>query len=297
MQVVKSFIYYRGRWIDGAEPVFSSLNHGFVYAMSVFDGARAFDGLVPDLDLHCSRVLESAKVLNLSVTISAKEILAIALDGIARFPAGSHLYIRPVVFAGDGDIGKSSGAEFAMTICEAPMLSPTHEGIAICLSSFRRPDALTAPTTAKAACLYPLNRMAIAEAQKRGFNNAVMRSLEGHVLELATANLWYAKGGIVYTAEPSPLFLNGITRQRVKELFETNGQKVVERVVNVDDLHSADEIFTTGNMSKVLWVNRFEERQFTQGPMYRMAKSLYWSYASTQSIEKYLRAFAPTKVA
>ena len=97
-----SICYFNGRWTEGAVPLMSSATNAAWLANTVFDGARAFEGVAPDLDLHCERVIRSAHGLNLQPTKTAEEILALALEGISFFPPGTPLYIRPMFWAESG---------------------------------------------------------------------------------------------------------------------------------------------------------------------------------------------------
>jgi branched-chain amino acid aminotransferase len=153
------------------------------------------------------------------------------------------------------------------------------EGFSITLSPFRKPTMETMPVDAKAGCLYPNNARALIEANARGFGSCVMRDTLGNIAELATANLFTAKDGVVFTPAPNGTFLNGITRQRVIKLLREAGVSVVETAMQYGDLESADEIFSSGNYSKVMPVNRIDARSLQPGPLYRKARELYWQYA------------------
>ena len=117
------------------------------------------------------------------------------------------------------------------------------------------------------------------EVQARGFENAVMLDPIGNVAELASANLWLAKDGVVHTPVPNGTFLNGITRQRVLQLFAGAGVKTVERSIAYQDFLDADEVFSTGNYGKVQPITRIEERELQPGPKFLQAREMYWEYA------------------
>jgi branched-chain amino acid aminotransferase len=136
-----------------------------------------------------------------------------------------------------------------------------------------------APTNAKAGCLYPNNARAMLEAGSRGFDNCVMLDLIGNVAELATANVFIAKDGVVYTPAPNGSFLNGVTRQRMIALLREAGVNVVECALSYRDIVAADEIFSTGNYSKAAPITRIDDRTLQPGPFYRKARELYWAYA------------------
>ena len=97
--------------------------------------------------------------------------------------------------------------------------------------------------------------------------------------ELATANIFIGKDGAVLTPVPNGSFLNGITRQRVIQLLRDAGVTVIETTLSYADLESADEIFSSGNYSKVMPVNRIDVRSLQPGPLYRKARELYWAFA------------------
>jgi len=158
-----------------------------------------------------------------------------------------------------------------------PMPEPL--GFTAKTSRVRRPAPDQAPVYAKAGCLYPMGGTAMLEAQKEGYQNAIILDAIGNIAEFATANLWAAKDGIAYTPVPNGTFLNGITRQRVIKLLRENGTEVVEKSMTIADLHDADEIFATGNYSKVMPVTKVDHREFQPGPIAKKARDLYWEFA------------------
>jgi branched-chain amino acid aminotransferase len=101
----------------------------------------------------------------------------------------------------------------------------------------------------------------------------------GNVAELATSNIFMARDGIVYTPIANGTFLAGVTRQRVIGLLRANGVTVVEKTLKYADFESADEIFSTGNYSKVAPVTRIDARSIPIGPFYTKARELYWTFA------------------
>jgi len=158
-----------------------------------------------------------------------------------------------------------------------PLPKPT--GTAITLSPFRRPTRDSAPVEAKAGCLYPNNARALTEARSRGFDNCLMCDMLGNVAELGTANIFMAKDGVVFTPAANGTFLSGITRARVIALLREAGVTVVETALRYPDFQSADEIFSTGNFTKVSPVIRIDDRDLQPGPFYRRARELYWEFA------------------
>jgi branched-chain amino acid aminotransferase len=155
----------------------------------------------------------------------------------------------------------------------------TPEGFSITLSPYRKPSKECMPVDAKAGCLYPNNGRALSEAYSRGFDNCLMCDMLGNVAELASANIFMSKDGVVYTPAANGTFLAGITRQRTIKLLRDAGVTVIEGTLRYRDFETADEIFSTGNYSKVVPVVRIGERSLQPGPFYRKARGLYWDYA------------------
>lgn len=278
-----SITYIDGAWHDGNVPVIGATSHAIWLGSIVFDGARGFENVTPDLDRHCQRVVNSARNLHLESPLTAGEIMDIGLDGVRRFGPDAEVYIRPMLYA-DAGVGllapDPESTRFVLTVFEAPM--PDGAGFSSCLSPYRRPTAETAPTEAKASCHYPNSSRAIIDARQRGFQNPVMCDSMGHVAEFATANIWIVKDGVAITPVPNESFLNGITRQRLIGLLRADGIEVQERTVQVRELMDADEIFNSGNYGKVQPVTRFEDRKLPPGPVYRRARELYWDFAHSQ---------------
>jgi branched-chain amino acid aminotransferase len=267
-----------GEWLEGNPPLLGARTHAIWLSSIVFDGARAFEGVTPDLDMHCERVIHSALALGLKPTLTAEKIQDLALQAVAKFPEDSELYIRPMFWAEEGWVDPDpDSTRFALTVYISPLPDPT--GISVCLSTRRRPAPDMATTDAKASCLYPNASRALREAAERGFNNAVMRDPLNNIAELATANLFIAKDGVVHTPIPNGTFLNGVTRRRIISLLREDDINVQEDTVTVTDLENADEMFSTGNQAKVQPIIRYEDRDLQAGPMYKRARALYWEFS------------------
>ena len=271
-----------GEWFEGNRPIVGPRTHAFWLGSSVFDGARAFEGVTPDLDLHCARLNRSAEVMWLKPLKSVDEMVALALEGVKKFKPGSPLYIRPMCWAETSGMGAVAqdpeSTRFLMTVYETPLPDPA-KGISITRSAMQKPMPQMAPTQAKAGCLYPNNARALLEARARGFDNCLMFDALGNVAELATANVFLAKDGVLQTPVVNGAFLNGITRQRVVALMAAAGVPVRETTLRYEDFLAADEIFVAGNFGKVTPVGRIEDRTLALGPMFARARKLYWEFA------------------
>ncbi|MGF1446780.1 MAG: branched-chain amino acid aminotransferase [Pikeienuella sp.] len=270
-----------GRWHMGNLPILGAADHGTWLGSLVFDGARAFEGVAPDLDLHCARTNESARRMGLEPQLSDGELTEIALEGLAAFAPDVALYIRPMIWAtgGTGNMIVPNPETTQTAICIEARPMPPEAGISLGRTRFRRPTIECMPTDVKAGCLYPNNARMLREVRARGFDNAVVLDALGNVAETASSNIFVVKDGAVLTPIPTGCFLAGITRARVIELLRADGVTVHEVTLAPDVLDAADEIFTTGNAAKVLPVTRYEERDLEYGPVARRARTLYWEFA------------------
>src|ERR1700761_1833294 len=225
----ETWTFFDGAWHEGNVPLVGPRSHAMWLASTVFDGARAFEGVTPDLDRHLARINRSAVAMGLKPAVSAAQWDDMVRDGLKRFAPGTALYIKPMYWAERSGVTAVApdpdSTRWCLTLYALPM--PKEDGQAITLSPFRKPTAECAPVDAKAACLYPNNSRALIEAASRGFQNCLMLDMLGNVAEFGNANVFMAKDGVVYTPVPNGTFLNGITRQRVMELLRGDGGTVV----------------------------------------------------------------------
>ena len=274
--------YFEGRWHDGDVMVMRAADHGSWLGTTVFDGARAVDGLAPDLDAHCARVNRSAEALMIAPTVSAEEMVDLVWQGVRRYPAGTPLYIRPMYWAIDseyqGVLPKQGPTGFAICLEEVPMPA-ADAATTLTTTRFRRPTLDCAVVNAKAGCLYPNNARMLAEARAKGFGNALVADALGNVAETATANVFIVRDGEVLTPVPNGTFLAGITRARHIANLRAAGYTVRETVLSFADVQAASEVFLTGNLAKVTPVTAFEHTVYPIGPVARAARELYWEWA------------------
>lgn len=277
----KCVTWYEGSWQDGNTPILGAADHATWLGTMVFDGARAFDGVMPDLDLHCARLIGSAEIMGLEPCAAAEIVEGLAREGVKRLGSDRPLYIRPMMWSREGspamidpDPGSSA---FALCIEDYPFAVPGP--YTLTLSPYRRPTRESALNDAKAACQYANNGRIIREARKRGFNNALSLDAAGNVAETGSTNIFLVKDGVVRTPAPNGTFLNGITRQRVISLLRADGVTVEETTLLPDDFAAADEIFITANAQKIVPVSRYEATELRSNAMAHRARALYWDFA------------------
>ena len=274
--------WFEGRWHEGDLPVMRASDHGMWQGSSVFDGARWFDGVCPDLAAHCARVNRSAEALMITPTLASEEIEQIARDGLRAYDSTTAVYVRPMYWALHGsELGiapKPGATGFALSLEAVPM-PPAGATTTLTRTRFRRPVLEDNVCNAKAGCLYPNNARMLVEAQSKGFGNALVADAMGNVAESATANVFIVRDGVVMTPIANGTFLAGITRARHMENLRADGVEVREVVMGFDDVTAADEVFLSGNFSKVMPVTAFEDRPYQVGPVTKRVRQMYWDWA------------------
>ncbi len=275
--------YFNGTWHEGDVPVMRAADHGSWLGSTVFDGARYFEGLAPDLDKHCARVNRSAEALMLKPTVTTEDMVEIVREGLAAYGPGSAVYIRPMYWGISGDataiVPGTEETGFAICLEEIPM-APADASVTVTRTRFRRPVLESAVVNAKAGCLYPNNARMLAEARAKGFGNALASDAMGNLAESATANVFLVKDGVAMTPIANGTFLAGITRARHIENMRANGIEVIETVLTYADVDDADEVFLSGNMTKVMPVTAFDDTQYQVGPVTRRVREMYWDWAA-----------------
>ncbi len=281
--------YFEGTWHNGDLSIMKAADHGAWLGTTVFDGARLFDGLAPDLEAHCARINRSAQALMITPTMDTQTMVQTVREGLASYPRDAAVYIRPMYWALDGDetgiVPRPNATGFAVSLEEIPM-APPEAASSLTRTRFRRPVLEDSVVNAKAGCLYPNNARMLVEARSKGFGNALVADAMGNVAESATANVFMVKDGEVFTPIPNGTFLAGITRARHMENMRANGITVHERVLSFDEFHTADEVFLSGNMMKITPIDAFDDTTYQVGdtgnPVTRRVREMYWDWAASQ---------------
>jgi len=278
--------YFEGAWHDGDVAIMHAADHGSWLGTTVFDGARYFDGVAPDLMAHCARVNASAAALMITPTVSTEDMVAIAKEGLRAYSKDAAVYIRPMYWAIEGgDLGivpKEGSTGFCLCLEEIPM-PPAGTATTLTTTRFCRPVLESAVVNAKAGCLYPNNARMLAEARSKGYGNALVADALGNVAETASANIFMTRDGEVFTPAPNGTFLAGITRARHMANLRADGITVHEKVLSFDDFRHADEVFMSGNMMKVTPVTEFDGTHYQKGPITARVREMYWDWALSET--------------
>lgn len=265
------WIWLDGRMVPWSEARLHVLSHGLHYASAVFEGERAYAGHVFRIGDHGRRLVRSAEILDLPLEWSADALDEATREVIAanRIEDG---YVRRVVWRGTEQIAVAARAGRAHAAIAAWPWPRYFEdgaearGLALTVSGWRRPDPRSAPTDAKAACLYAVGTLAKHAAERSGFDDALMLDLAGNLAEATGANLFLIRDGTLHTPAVNG-FLDGITRQTVLALADDLGIPVIERTIDPDELASFDGGFLTGTAVEVTAIAGIDGLRYAPHPL------------------------------
>lgn len=271
-------------WIDGKlvpwrEANVHVLTHAMHYASSVFEGQRAYGGVIFKLSEHSARLRKSAEILGFELPWTVEEIDA-ACNEVVKANGFTDAYVRPVAWRGSEQMGvspKGTKPHLAVAAWEwgkyfAPEIAA--KGLRLDIAPWRRPAPYTAPVHSKAAGLYMIATLSKKHADERGYDDALMFDWRGQVAEATGANAFFIRGGKLFTPTPD-CFLNGITRQTVMELAQQRGVEVVERAIWPEELESFEQMFITGSAAEVTFIQSAGPWSFEIGDLSRQLAKDY----------------------
>src|SRR5438067_2385351 len=244
-------IWFDGKLIATAESKISVLTHGLHYASCVFEGERAYGGVIFKCTEHSDRLRQSANILDFEIPYSVAEIDAgkrLVVDRNGK----PDCYVRALAWRGSEQLGvtaMNNTIHLAIANWEWPSyFDPAQrlKGIRLDLADYRRPDPRTAPVLAKASGLYAICTISKHQAERKGYADAMMLDWQGRVAECTGANIFFIEQGRIHTPI-ADCFLDGITRCAVIELARKRGIEVLERRIMPEELDKFSECFITGS--------------------------------------------------
>jgi len=273
-------------WLDGKlvpwrDAKVHVLTHAMHYASAVFEGERAYGGVIFKSTAHSERLRESARLLDFEIPFSAAEIDA-AKALVLQKSGLNDAYIRPVAWRGSEMMGVSAQnntIHLAIATWEWPSYFDPEQrmkGIRLDIAEYRRPDPATAPSRSKAAGLYMICTISKHRAERRGYADALMMDWQGRIAECTGANVFFIKDGVIHTPI-ADCFLSGITRQTVIELAKRRGVQVVERRIMPEEMSTFSECFITGSAAEVTPVAEIGPYKFTPAAL---TKTLVEDYSA-----------------
>jgi branched-chain amino acid aminotransferase len=275
----EGWIWYDGELIPWKDAKLHVLSHALHYASSVFEGERAYGGVIFKSTEHSERLRKSAEILDFEIPYSAAEIDA-AKHLVLEKNQQTDAYVRPVAWRGSEMMGVSAQhnrIHLAIATWEWPSyFDPAQKmkGIRLDMAEYRRPDPATAPSAAKAAGLYMICTISKHKAERKGYADALMLDWQGRVAECTGANVFFIRDGVIHTPI-ADCFLDGITRKTVIDLAKRRGFDVEERRIMPDELASFNECFITGTAAEVTPVSEIGPYRFQPGNMTKVLMEDY----------------------
>ena len=273
-------IWLNGEMVDWRDAKTHTLSHGLHYASLVFEGERAYGGTNFAGAEHTERLRASCQMLDFDIPISNEEVDAAKMAVLAANNITDG-YVRAFCWRGSEMMAISAQqtkTHVAIAAWEWPSYFDPEtkmRGITLDIAKWKRPSPESAPVHAKAAGLYMICTLSKHEAEKKGFQDALMLDYRGYVAEATGANVFFIDAeGTLHTPIPD-CFLNGITRQTVIRLAESLQMKVVERHLQPEDMATMKECFLTGTAAEVTPVARIGDYSFTPSDACRQLVTAY----------------------
>jgi branched-chain amino acid aminotransferase len=273
------FIWFDGKTIPWRDAKLHVLSHGLHYASCVFDGDRAYGGVIFKSREHSERFARSAEILDFKIPYSTEEI-ELAKTEVLRLNGGGSQYIRSVAWRGSEMIAldaQHTMIHVAIASWEWPSMFDSAikmKGITLDIADYRRPDPACIPVRSKAAGLYMIGTISKHRAEERGCADALMLDWQGRVAECTGANVMFSRDGVIHTPI-ADCFLDGITRRTVIDLARRRGIEVVERRIMPDELSTFEECFICGTAVEVTPVCRIASYGFASGEISRVLMDDY----------------------
>jgi branched-chain amino acid aminotransferase len=269
-------IWMNGELVDWADARIHVGSHGLHYGTGVFEGVRCYDTergpAVFRLKDHLVRFENSAKLLYMELPYSLDELRTACFDSIVA--AGlRECYLRPIAFFGYGELGVHSGDN---PVDVAIMCFPwgaylgeegQKQGVRAMISSWRRVGPNTIPHAAKATGVYLNSMLATHEAQRAGYDEAILLTEDGKVADGPGETVFTIKDGTIFTPDLSASILPGITRDTIIQIGQDLGYTVVEKSLIRTDLYTADEVFMAGTAAEVTPVRSIDDHDVGVGPI------------------------------
>src|SRR5437867_4458201 len=242
--------------------------HGLHYGSGVFEGIRAYETpngtAVFRLTDHLKRLENSAKLLGMDLSFSVEDLRAAAheLIGVNGLP---ECYLRPIAFFGYGELGvAATGNPVDVVVMSWPWGAYLGEeglktGIRAKISSWQRVGPNVIPHAAKATGVYVNSMLAVGEANRAGYDEAIMLTAEGFIADGSGESLFIVRDGVIYTPDLSASILVGITRDTVIQIAQDLGHRVVEKPLIRTDLYLADEVFMAGTAAEVTPIREVDD--------------------------------------
>jgi branched-chain amino acid aminotransferase len=265
-------IWFNGKFVNWDDAQVHVLAHGLHYGTGVFEGMRSYataDGpAVFRLDAHMERFLKSAELYELPLPYD-KETLSEATLELIRVNRLEGSYIRPIAFF-DSETLSVWTRDCPVTVAIAAFptgsyLADAAKGVRVTVSSIRKFDSAAIPAWGKACGQYINSARAVQEAQRRGFDEALLLNSRGEVSEGSGENLFLVKNGEIVTNDRDASILMGVTRASILEIATDLGIPTRVAPISVEDVYHADELFFTGTAVEVTAIREVDGHIISEG--------------------------------
>lgn len=262
-------VYIDGKFYPKSEAKVSVFDHGLLYGDGVFEGIRAYNGVVYKLKEHINRLYRSAHMIMLSIPITREEMIQKTLETL-RKNSLKDAYIRLVVTRGAGDLGLNPKKCPKATIIVIADTIALHKGDAkengvTAMVSWVKRDPVDATSHEIKSLNYLNSILAKIEANIAGVDEAICLDKNGFVCEGVAENIFIVRKGKLYTPPSYTGALPGITAESVARLAEKLGYDVVEKNITPYELFNADEVFFTGTAAEIVPVREINKRVINDG--------------------------------
>ncbi len=277
-----------GELVDWADATVHVGVHGLHYGSGVFEGIRAYETpkgtAVFRLSEHLKRLELSAKLLYMELPYSQDELKAATWDLIGANELPS-CYLRPIAFYGYGQLGVAARDNpVDVAIMAWPWGAYLGEeglrnGIRVKVSSWQRVGPNVIPHVAKATGVYINSMLAVGEANRAGYDEAILLTAEGTIADGSGESIFIVRDGVLYTPDLSASILVGITRDSVIQIAQDLGYRVVEKPLIRTDLYLADEVFMCGTAAEVTPIREVDDH--VVGPPGPITTEIQQAYLDT----------------
>jgi branched-chain amino acid aminotransferase len=247
------WVWMDGEFLPHRDAKVHVLTHALHYASCVFEGERAYGGVVFKSHEHSERLHNSARILGFSLPYTADELDRIKRELVAK-QGFENCYLRALAWRGSEQMGVSAKRDDVHVAVAAwewgDYFADKMKGVRLMIAPWRRPAPDTAPCNSKAAGLYMICTLSRHAATDAGFDDALMFDWRGQIAEGTGANIFFVRDGALHTPTPD-CFLDGITRRTVMDLARQRGVDVIERAIFPNELATFSEAFLTGSAAEV----------------------------------------------
>src|SRR5579863_581701 len=280
-------LFMNGEFVPVDRGVISIRTHGFSYGTGCFEGIRGYWNEEDQqiylfrLHEHYKRFLQSCKILQISLPYTEDQLVEITVELVRRNEQKQNIYLRPVAYKADQNIGvRLHGLEDHFILTSEPLGNYIDTGGLHCgVSSWRRIDDNAIPARAKITGSYVNSAFAKSEALQNGFDEAIMLTHDGHVSEGSAENIFLVINGELVTPAATENILLGVTRDTMMQLAVRElGRITRERQIDRTELYIADEIFLCGTGAQIAPVVKVDHRTVGDGNIGPISSALQKLY-------------------